>query len=214
MICVDSKSSDLDKIARIHVKTFGDSLSSRLGFKYCRKMISWYLEDERGELFHLVESGEILGYCGGLSITVPGKHGSATSVTQFSFKELITSFFLRPWLIFHPEIRKRLPFIWKNLKLRLGLSSMNDLAKTTDVVKPFIPSMGLVVIGVLPEYQGKGYGSVILKEFERRANEKGFRRINLSVRKDNRQAIAAYMKNGWRISSTGEEDLSMHKTLE
>ena len=80
----------------IHVKTFSDSLSSRLGFKYCRKMISWYLEDERGELFHLVESGEILGYCGGLSITVPGKHGSATSVTQFSFKELITSFIFRP----------------------------------------------------------------------------------------------------------------------
>lgn len=125
MICVDSKSSDLDKIARIHVKTFSDSLSSRLGFKYCRKMISWYLEDERGELFHLVESGEILGYCGGLSITVPGKHGSATSVTQFSFKELITSFIFRPWLVFHPEIRKRLPFIWKNLKLRLGLSRMN-----------------------------------------------------------------------------------------
>jgi ribosomal protein S18 acetylase RimI-like enzyme len=213
MICVDSKSSDLDKIARIHVKTFSDSLSSRLGFKYCRKMISWYLEDERGELFHLVESGEILGYCGGLSITVPGKHGSATSVTQFSFKELITSFIFRPWLVFHPEIRKRLPFIWKNLKLRLGLSRMNKQKKITDTVKPFVPSMGLVVIGVLPECQGKGYGSVILKEFERRAREKGFKQINLSVKKENEQAIAAYMKNGWLISSTGEEELSMHKIL-
>lgn len=60
---------------------------------------------------------------------------------------------------------------------------------------------------------GKGYGSVILKEFERRAREKGFKQINLSVKKENEQAIAAYMKNGWLISSTGEEELSMHKIL-
>ena len=214
MICVDSKASDLDKIAGIHIKTFPYSLSSKLGFKYCRKMISWYLEDERGELFHLEDSGEIVGYCGGLAIKVPGRHGSATSVTQFSFKELIGSFIFRPWVIFHPEIRKRVPFIWKNLKLRLGLSGVKAQVKIHDGEKPFIPSMGLVVIGVLPEYQGKGYGSVLLKEFERRAREKGFKIINLSVRMDNEQAISTYMKNGWIISSTGEEELSMHKILE
>jgi len=213
MICVDTKSSDLDIIARIHIKAFPNSLSSKLGFKYCRKMISWYLEDERGELFHLVESGEVLGYCGGLSIIASGMHGSATSVTQYTFGELITSFIFRPWLVFHTEIHKRLPFIWKNLKLRLGLARMNNQEKTIATGKSFVPSMGLVVIGVLPECQGKGYGSIILKEFEKRAREKGFKRINLSVRKDNEKAIAAYMKNGWLISSTNDEELSMHKIL-
>jgi len=90
---------------------------------------------------------------------------------------------------------------------------MNNQEKTIATGKSFVPSMGLVVIGVLPECQGKGYGSIILKEFEKRAREKGFKRINLSGRKDNEKAIAAYMKNGWRISSTNDEELSMHKIL-
>ncbi len=86
-------------------------------------------------------------------------------------------------------------------------------ARGNNVREAFIPSMGLVVIGVLPEYQGKGYGSVILREFERRALEKGFKRINLSVRRDNEKAISAYLKNGWSVGSAGKEELSMFKNL-
>ena len=73
--------------------------------------------------------------------------------------------------------------------------------------------MGLVVIGVLPEYQGKGYGTILLKEFEKRAIEKGFKRIHLSVSKDNKQAVAAYRKSGWVIGSTREEEFLMYKSL-
>ena len=214
MICCDSKLSDIDNIARIHVKAFPNSLSSKLGYRYSRKMISWYLEDQRGELFHLDESGKVLGYCGGLLITSPGRHGSATSVTQYTFNALVFSFLMRPWLIFHPEIKKRLPFIMKNIRLKLKPGMPIKPAPESDGNPTFVPSMGLVVIGVDPEYQGKGYGSILLKEFERRAREKGFRRINLSVRKDNQQAISAYLKNGWAIGSTGEEELSMFKNLE
>ena len=79
--------------------------------------------------------------------------------------------------------------------------------------KEFIPSMGLVVIGVSPEHQGKGYGSMLLKEFEYRAQQDGFTRIHLSVRKNNHQAIAAYKKNGWLISHEGPEEYSMFKNL-
>lgn len=177
------------------------------------RMLSWYLEDDRGDLFHLVENGTVTGYCGGILILEAGKHGSATSVTQYTFKALVTSFLLKPWLIFHPEIRKRFPFIWRNIKLKLNLSKPLVSGIITEAGNDFIPSMGLVAIGVSPEYQGKGYGTILLMEFERRAIEKGFKKIHLSVRKDNPQAIGAYLKNGWVIGKTGEEELSMYKNL-
>lgn len=177
------------------------------------KMLSWYLEDDRGDLFHLDENETITGYCGGILNLEAGKHGSATSVTQYTFKTLLTSFLLKPWLIFHPEIRKRFPFIWRNIKLKLNRSkpTVSGIIKEDENV--FIPSMGLVVIGVSPEYQGRGYGTILLREFERRAIEKGLKKIHLSVKKDNAQAIGAYLKNGWVIGKTGEEELSMYKDL-
>lgn len=177
-------------------------------------MLSWYLNDERGELFHLEENNIVVGYCGGILNLEAGKHGSTTSVTQYTFKTLLTSFMLKPWLIFHPEIRKRFPFIWRNIWLKLKLLKPYASLIVGSNKNDFIPSMGLVVIGVTPEYQGQGYGSILLKEFERRAREKGFKQIYLSVKKGNMQAIAAYRKNGWEIGKTGDEELSMYKELQ
>ena len=213
MVLSSTKNEDLEAVAKCHQASFPRSLSSKLGTRYCMKMLSWYIEDLRGEIFHLEENGHVIGYCGGILSREPGRHGSATSVTQYTFKTLLVSFLLRPWLIFHPDIRTRLPFIWKNIKLKLKISKPIRPVSNNSDVKEFIPSMGLVVIGVSPENQGKGYGTILLKEFERRAREKGFKQINLSVKKDNAQAIAAYRKNGWVIGKTGEEELSMYKEL-
>jgi GNAT superfamily N-acetyltransferase len=214
MVIRSTNKKDLKSVAKCHQASFPGSLSSKLGTRYCMKMLSWYLEDIRGEIFHLEENGQVIGYCGGILSREPGNHGSATSVTQYTFKALIASFLIRPWLIFHPEIRTRLPFIWRNIKLKLRITKPSLPVINNSVVNEFIPSMGLVVIGVSPENQGKGYGTILLKEFERRASEKGFKRIYLSVKKDNAQAIAAYSKNGWVIGKTGDEELSMYKELE
>lgn len=213
MNIANSSEKDLKNLACCHRSAFPKSLSSKLGLNYCMKMLSWYIEDNRGELFHLEESGKILGYCGCIKITMPGKYGSATSIFQYSFKVLIISLIIRPWLICHPEVIRRLPFIWRNIKIKLGLTKSNYKLKNDSYSDNFMPSMGLVVIGVLPEFQGKGYGSLLLQEFEKRAREKGFRQVHLSVKKDNKQAISVYLKNGWKIGSSREDEISMFKSL-
>jgi len=214
MICSDTKRSDLDALVHCHEKAFPDSLSTKLGHKFCSQMLSWYIESDRGVLFHLEQKGEVFGYVGGITIKEPGLPGSATSITQYSFKTLIWAFIIRPWLLFHPENLKRFFFIWRNIKLKLGSGGKNPNVSAPDIYQNFIPSMGLVVIGVSPEYQGKGYGSVLLKEFESRAQREGCGRIHLSVRKNNQQAIMAYKKNGWEVSEEGSEELSMSKILD
>jgi len=214
MNIVTSSELDLDEIARCHISAFPNSLSSKLGKSYCIKMLSFYLKDDRGIIFHIRNESQVIGYCGGLMHRKSGMHGSATSMTQYTFTELIKNIVIRPWLLVHPDIIKRIPFIWKNVKIKLCINHLNpEKARGNNAREAFIPSMGLVVIGVLPEFQGKGYGSVILREFERRALEKGFKRINLSVRRDNEKAISAYLKNGWSVGSTGKEELSMFKNL-
>ena len=63
---VNSSHNDLRAIAKCHRAAFPESLSSKLGLNYCMKMLSFYLEDERGVLFHLEDGARCLGYCGGL----------------------------------------------------------------------------------------------------------------------------------------------------
>jgi ribosomal protein S18 acetylase RimI-like enzyme len=214
MICSDTKKSDLDAVARCHEKAFPDALSTKLGHRFCSTMLSWYIESERGIMFHLEHEGEIIGYVGGIIIRVPGLPGSATSITQYSFKAFMWAYLLRPWLFFHPENLKRVSFIWRNIKLKLGSGGKSPNVPAPYIHQNFMPSMGLVVIGVSSEHQGKGYGSVLLKEFESRARREGFSKIHLSVKKINHQAIAAYAKNGWEVSKEGPEELSMSKTLD
>lgn len=214
MICRDSTHDDLKMIAKCHIKAFPKSLSSRLGLNYAARMISFYLEDDRGVLLHVKDGDEITGYCGGLMNRVPGRHGSTTSMTQHTFRALILNLMIRPWLVFHHEIRANILLIIKNIKLRFSGGTSKKVAPQTTWAEEFIPSMGLVVIGVSPEHQGKGYGSLLLKEFESKARKEGFAKIHLSVRKNNNQAITAYKRNGWMVAKEDPSELHMFKDLD
>jgi ribosomal protein S18 acetylase RimI-like enzyme len=72
--------------------------------------------------------------------------------------------------------------------------------------------VGLVVIGVDPKYHGNGFGSLLLKEFERLAIEEyGINNLQLTVLANNAQAIRAYEKNGWQKGAQNGNSLNMHK---
>lgn len=53
-------------------------------------------------------------------------------------------------------------------------------------------------IGVLPEYEGHGYGRAMLEQMQERARELGAERILLEVRADNPRAQRLYERNGYR----------------
>jgi GNAT superfamily N-acetyltransferase len=211
MIIEISKLNSLNQIVECHKKAFPQSLSSQMGNLFLKKMLSWYIIDERGILFHVKENNEIVGYCGGIIIKKAGLPGAATSITQYSFKFFILSFILRPFLLFHPEIIKRFSFIKRNLLLKLGVKQINVVKKGEPI--PFSPSWGLVVIGLSPEYQGKGVGGILLNEFEKLAMIDGVLKVSLSVKSNNQQAIKSYSKNGWLIENIEKDSLNMYKEL-
>ncbi len=79
----------------------------------------------------------------------------------------------------------------------------------------------LVTIDVLPDWQGRGIGSLLLQEAERRLRQAGARAIVLETAVDNVRAIRFYTKHGYVVLGRvrgyylGEKDaFRMMKALE
>lgn len=200
---------DLRKISHCHCAAFPDSLATALGIQYVESMLGWYLSTENTFLIFIEDKDQCVGYIGGMARTMSGGVGSASSMAQYTFNYAALAFIKRPWLIFHSEVRAKYPFIFKNISNRF-IRKKKMKEKPEEIFEPYI---GLVVIGVHPAFQGKGYGSLMLQEFERISTQKGLKKMVLSVRSDNAQAINSYLRNGWVISRVEGKSTSMEKLL-
>lgn len=210
-----STQSDLPALARCHRAAFPDALASALGQRYCTRMLSWYLSTDKTFLFHIEDGqGRCAGYCGGMISDGSLGTGSASGMAQHTFRQAVWAFLTHPWVLFHPEVRAKWPVLWKNILMKLGLRKRVHFSPQQKESMARDPHAGLVVIGVDPAYQGQGYGSLLLREFERRAMEVyGVRKLQLSVRADNHQAIRAYERNGWVRGEEKGGSLGMWKRL-
>jgi ribosomal protein S18 acetylase RimI-like enzyme len=214
-LIVSTLKKDLPKVALCHILAFPNSIATALGYFYLRKMFSWYLSSNKTFLFHIEnEQGQCTGYCGGMISDGTLSTGSASGMAQHSFYSAIWAFITHPWVIVHPEVRTKWPLLWKNIRMKFGLTSKLNVTDEQRLERSLDPQVGLVVIGVDPAYQSEGYGSLMLQEFERRALEEyGITRLQLTVRLDNNHAIKVYEKNGWKQNKTTQESLSMVKIL-
>lgn len=204
---------DLDKIADCHVAAFPDSVTSLLGTKVVASMLQWYLSAPNKFLFFIEEHNKVVGYCGGFILDGTDAYGSGSGMTQFGFGTAVTSFLRKPWLLFHPEIRKKYKFIFANIKRKLGLKKEQPMAAAQPEQYAGPLTAGLVVIGVRPDLQQKGLGSKLQEEFERKAKEMGAEQLQLSVRTKNERAINSYKRNGYSISSESDVSYIMLKSL-
>lgn len=207
--------SHLRNLSRCHIDAFPKSLATALGQSYVEHMLSWYLSSEKVFIFYIEnEEGNFVGYCGGMVCDGSLGTGSASGMAQHSFWHAVFAFLFRPWLIFHPEILAKWPLLWKNILMKVGLRSRVHFSKKQQTAMAIEPHVGLVVIGVHPAHQGKGYGSMLLKEFERYALEVyKCRKLQLSVLAENTRAITAYERNGWVRQQLNGNSLVMVKLL-
>lgn len=208
--------SHLSALARCHRAAFPNSMASTLGLRYTVRMLSWYLASDKTFLFHIQEEdGRCSGYCGGMISDGSLGTGSASGMAQHTFKAAIRAFITHPWVFFHPEVRAKWPLLWKNLMMKIGFKKKVHFSAEQKANMSRDPHVGLVVIGVDPACQGKGYGSLLLQEFERKAVEEyGIYKLQLSVRSDNAQAIRAYERNGWVKGEENGGSLQMWKLID
>jgi len=202
---------DLKKIASCHRKAFPKSYSSKLGQVYCEKMLEWFISNKNNFLFHIEKEEQCIGYLGGVTINDYKSAGPSAAMMRYSFNRAIQSLIFRPWLIFHPEIFKNFSYLKTNIFKKIGLIKVYNSKENTIKVNPYA---GLLVIGVDPKYHKKGYGSILQKEFERKANEMNFSTLELSVKAQNKGAIRSYERNGWEILRASENHIRMVKNIE
>lgn len=201
---------NIREIAECHRAAFPGSFSSALGLAYVKKMLEWYVEDESAFLLFLREENKCIGYCGGMVRSKPGM-GSASSMAQYSFNQAILSILVRPWLIFHRELRAKYIFVLRNIWHKI-VGTRREKRMVTESAKTE-PYVALVVIGVRSELQGKGYGSQLLKAFENKVIDLGYTKMLLTVISDNKKAIKAYERNGWVITQIRGKSTSMEKVV-
>ena len=194
---VYAKREDLPAIARIHKQAFPDSFSTLLGQTYRAKMLDWYFSTNK--TFILVAKatdGSIAGYVTGMVQDGTLKTGSASGMAQHSFNQGIISFALRPWLLFHKEMRRKFKFIIRNIK-RKFLSEPPPPVKTLQN-EPRRATLGLVIIAVSTQFAGMGVGSALMRKFEEAAiSDYHIPDVYLTVETDNDRAIKTYEKAGW-----------------
>lgn len=207
--------TDLPAIARCHQKAFPKALSSAMGVSYLCKMLEWYLVDERAFLFFIEEGSKCAGYCGGLKFDGSSRIGSASSMIQHSFREAVKTFLKRPWLFVHPEFMPKYKLAARNVFKRVRKifkKPSQQPAVAGDLTLPE-PHTGLIVIGVDPAFQGKGYGSRLLNEFEVVSIALGFHKLSLTVKTGNTNAIKSYLRNGWVTTEVKGKSTTMKKSL-
>jgi ribosomal protein S18 acetylase RimI-like enzyme len=211
-IVVDPSVIDLPKIARCHRRAFPRALSSSMGQVYVERMLEWYLVDERAFMFYLADGEDCAGYCGGILIDGKSAFGSATNMIQHSFQSAIRAMITRPWLFFHPEFVGKHRLVFKNVWRRLR-SLLGNPPRAGRLARNVPPHSGLVVIGVAPEFQGKGMGQMLLDQFDKESAKRGYTLQVLTVRSDNHHAIRAYERNGWVVVKRSGKSVSMQKSL-
>lgn len=65
--------------------------------------------------------------------------------------------------------------------------------------RPVFRHAGVLGLGVVPEYRGRGVGRALLETALREARRIGLARVELTVREPNRAAIALYEKVGFAV---------------
>ena len=201
----------LPEIADCHMNCFPQSLSTKLGKKYVQKSLEWFLVNPNRFLFHINFNGKVIGYCGGF-VPVKVGDGSSSGMLQHGFKQAVNGLLKNPLLLFHQEVKPYYPFMWLNIKRKISGKSIP--IAPIDPSIPFLPKVGLVVVGVHPTSRGKGIVELLMQEFENRVKLFNKNEMVLSVKKENARAVNAYMKNGWQVRVERKGILSMYKSIQ
>ncbi len=189
---------------------FADSLTVKLGDLYIAKTLEWFLVDNNKFLYHVITSdNKIVGYCGGFVSKHIGD-GSTSGMMKYAMKEAFLGILKKPYLLFHKEVIAFYPLIFKNIFQKYFYHDKNI---SSDKITAVENKLGLVVIGVHPNFRGKGIFEMLMNTFENEAASRNISKLSLSVRSNNARAIAAYKKNGWQINKQTSAAVNMYKVI-
>lgn len=175
-------SKDSEAITALHMASFAGYLNTRLGKRYVKKVIEWFIS-QPGCYALLAEApagGDIVGY------VIGGPDGYGRMLSQAVFPHAVLGAIMSPSLVFNQTV-------WRKALARL----LGLLAPVKP--KSHSSSFRLIIMAVSDKYRREGVGARLIAELERRVVEQGYKEISLSVKSDNGPAISVYKKNGYKL---------------
>ncbi len=203
---------DIYPISLCHQLCFAGSFSNKLGLSFTAKTFEWFLSAENRFLYHVTNNTEVVGYIGGFCPQYHGD-GSTSGMMRYAMKEAMFGVAKKPWLLFSKELISFYPLILKNVYRKIFKIHPGNKVSGVPVGNSFQQKVGLVVIGVHPNYRGSGIFEMLMQQFEKEAAQRHISSLVLSVKKDNGRAVQAYKKNGWMISKENDKAIEMYKTI-
>ncbi|MEA2757480.1 MAG: hypothetical protein QOH65_93 [Methylobacteriaceae bacterium] len=103
-----------------------------------------------------------------------------------------------------PPLNDARAFIMNNIaknNVQLVALAGGELVGWCDVLpkdRPIHAHVGVLGIGLLPPFRGRGLGVALMQDALRQASGRGFVRVELTVRAKNARAIALYEKFGFK----------------
>lgn len=182
---------NLPRVTEIHLHAFQDRALSSLGKEAVRRYYEWLLTGPHDAIaLGAFEGQNLIGYCfAGLF------RGALSGFLRKNRWYLILQVLSRPWLLGNSLIRDRIKTAFKWLYTRAGRGKSSSPMRGD---APREKSFGVLAIAVDPFTQRKGVGQRLMEETEKIAQQRGFKKLNLSVATDNLKAISFYEKLGWR----------------
>jgi ribosomal protein S18 acetylase RimI-like enzyme len=177
---------DLTSVALIHRKAFADRALVGLGQEAVRRYYEWQLDGPHDAIaLGITQQGKLSGFCfAGVF------RGALTGFLRKNMWFLVGRVLIRPWLMASPLFRERLSLAWNVLRRRSFPSALQAAAAPR--------SFGILAIAVDPEIQGAGLGKGLMAAAEKKARERNFSCMHLTVDVDNAQAIGFYENLGWQ----------------
>jgi ribosomal protein S18 acetylase RimI-like enzyme len=184
---VPMTAAHLEAASEVHLDAFRGYMNGRLGRRYARALLTWFMTAERGiTLVALGDADRVVGYVAGAPL------GYDKPLTRALLPAAAVSAALRPWLLFDADIRARVMTRLRSLASRRAESRPSPAPDT----------MSLVAIGVASPARGQHVGAALVGAFEQHASALGMQAVRLSVYEHNHAARRLYERAGWSVVKT------------
>ena len=184
-------------MAQCHIKSFPGRFMTEMGYHWLCALYLFFIKHRGGICRVALDAdGKVIGLAVG---------GDPNIREEF----ISSALFRHPHLIFWKFLSKRLVRRVLLQELARKLRRKRYANHSGDIIAPNkgVRSGNLLSICILPDYEGTGAAGKLIESFQLACKAEGYKRLTLSVEKENSRAVAFYKKHGWRQSGISGESI-------
>jgi ribosomal protein S18 acetylase RimI-like enzyme len=197
------------QLAKLYQTVFKDNFSAHLGQSFLNLFCEQFVNSFHNYGYIVKDRELIIGFI--LGTTSPDNlyrkfyRDNMIPLTFLILSKFFSDKFVRR------NISKRVNHIVRALKAFVvpAKKTTKTVVEKTDTRIP----ARVLAIGISPEYRSRGIASLLTKTYCEKVKSEGFKKVELSAKPGNKQAISFYKKDGWNIDNVNDTAVSFSRLL-